>query len=229
MYLQNLEKKQIQRLQKMFESHFNKNVNFEHISVATARNMLKRVHNLMEQFHYTTESHYSEKNPAYLKLMLLSEGLSARIKDRQQINESEIQQAQVVLAAQDFVDRVQDMLEDVSEMQFKDLPALVNSIRAEIGTSEASQFNTDTSAALKNMIESLEQAKQQLESAISVVTGQEPIVLGVNNSMMQKPKDNISPDLDNDNVSPESNDDDNLPEPNDALAAKAAALGRNRR
>jgi hypothetical protein len=44
------------------------------------------------------------------------------------LKESEVQQAQVVLAAQDMVDKMQSMLEDTTEMQFKELPALVDSI-----------------------------------------------------------------------------------------------------
>jgi hypothetical protein len=39
---------------------------------------------------------------------------------------SEVQQAQVVLASQDMVDQVQKMSEQISAMQFKDLPALVD-------------------------------------------------------------------------------------------------------
>ena len=42
------------------------------------------------------------------------------------LKESEVQQAQVILAAQDMVDNIQSMLEDTTEMQFKELPALVD-------------------------------------------------------------------------------------------------------
>ena len=41
---------------------------------------------------------------------------------------SEVQQAQVVLASQDMVDQVQKMSEQISAMQFKDLPALLDQI-----------------------------------------------------------------------------------------------------
>jgi len=228
MNLQDLEKKQIQNAQKMFESHFGSSVKFEHLSVSKAHDMLERVRTMMEQFQRTRQFHRSEKNPAYLKLMIMSEGLEARIGARQQITESDVQQAQVVLAAQDFVDRVQDMLEDVSEMQFKDLPALVNSIKYEVGTSEASQFNNEATAALKGMLDNLQTAKQQLESAIGVVTGQAPTVpgsdseldLSVDNNLDAEPSDDLdtSDDLDV-----------TVPEPEDALSAKASALGRDRR
>jgi hypothetical protein len=91
---------------------------------------------------------------------------------RRRISESEVQQAQVVLAAQDMVDSMQGMLEDTTEMQFKELPALVDSIRNQIGMEQANQFNTDATAALTGMVQNLQGAKQQLEQALAVVTGQ---------------------------------------------------------
>jgi hypothetical protein len=97
------------------------------------------------------------------------------------LNESEIQQAQVVLAAQDMVDQVQGMLEDVSSLQFKELPALVDSIRNQIGMNQAQQFNSDATAALSGLVQNLQGTKQQLETALGVVTGQEtaPVVPGM--------------------------------------------------
>jgi hypothetical protein len=92
---------------------------------------------------------------------------------------SEVQQAQVVLASQDMVDQVQKMSEQISAMQFKDLPALVDQIKNEVGVDQAMQFNTDTTAALAGLLQNLQGAKTQLESALGVVTGQAPQVPGV--------------------------------------------------
>jgi hypothetical protein len=92
---------------------------------------------------------------------------------------SEVQQAQVVLASQDMVDQVQKMSEDISAMQFKDLPALVDQIKNEVGADQAMQFNTDATAALAGLLQNLQGAKTQLESALGVVTGQAPQVPGV--------------------------------------------------
>lgn len=91
---------------------------------------------------------------------------------------SELQQAQVVLAAQDMVDQVQKMSEQVSSMQFKDLPALVDQIKNEVGVDQATQFNGDASAALSGLLQNLQGSKQQLEAALGVVTGQAPQVPG---------------------------------------------------
>jgi len=107
------------------------------------------------------------------KSMMERRSLKQRLKEA-----SEVQQAQVVLASQDMVDQVQKMSEQVSAMQFKDLPALVDSIKNEVGVDQASQFNGDASAALSGLLQNLQDAKQQLEAALGVVTGQAPTVPG---------------------------------------------------
>jgi hypothetical protein len=105
--------------------------------------------------------------------MMERRSLKQRLKEA-----SEIQQAQVVLASQDMVDQVQKMSEQVSAMQFKDLPALVDQIKNEVGVDQATQFNGDASAALSGLLQNLQGAKQQLEAALGVVTGQAPTVPG---------------------------------------------------
>ena len=100
------------------------------------------------------------------------------------LRESEVQQAQVVLAAQDMVDNVQKMSEQVSSMQFKDLPALCDQIKNQVGVDQAMQFNTDATAALAGLLQNLQGAKQQLDQALGVVTGQAaPAVPGMDDGM----------------------------------------------
>jgi len=139
------------------------------------------------------------------------------------LRESEIQQAQVVLASQDMVDQVQKMSEEVSSMQFKDLPALVQQIRDQVGVDQAMQFNTDATTALAGLLQNLQGAKQQLEQALGVVTGQAPMVPGQDgmDAGMEAP----APE--------EMNPADQVPdidlEPEPERQPARAALGRGRR
>jgi hypothetical protein len=138
------------------------------------------------------------------------------------LRESEVQQAQVVLAAQDMVDKVQGMLEDVSELQFKELPALVDSIRNQIGADQAAQFNADAAAALNGLMQNLQGTKTQLETALGVVTGQGPVdvadTLGVDAEVDAAPGVDGEMDIDA-NIEPQEEPDD----------APAGTLGRARR
>ena len=152
----------------------------------------------------------------------------SRRKTGRRLAESEVQQAQVILASQDMVDQVQRMIEQVTSIQFKDLPALVDQIRNEIGYDQATKFNADATAALGGMVQNLQQSKVQLETAMGTVTGQAPVVPG-----------EVAPDV---GAAPAAEIGAELPaEPSDeldALAADAEAdleepaatgLGRERR
>jgi hypothetical protein len=221
------------QIAKVFESYFDQRVSFDTMNPNQVRGMLKRVRGLVSEHRASPAFHHSEKNPAYLKLMMMEQALTQQlqefgaatptapganpaataalstvqqqqkkrqmqdqIKQKQKeitdlqkamsnpammmtaenntgnfLKESEIQQAQVVLAAQDMVDRVQKMLEDTTEMQFKELPALVDSIKNEVGMDQAAQFNADAAAALSGLVQNLQASKGQLEAALGVVTG----------------------------------------------------------
>jgi hypothetical protein len=218
---------------KVFESYFGDRVTFDTLDQSHALKMLRRVRGLVAEHRRTPEFHRSEQNPAYLKLVVMEQALSARIMEldaqpvaagkpnpqdmamqtaqkrkeiddqikqlqdqirtlqqqrnmpamgmaesRRQVTESEVQQAQVVLAAQDMVDEVQKMSEQVSAMQFKDLPALVDQIKNQVGPDQATQFNGDASAALSALLQNLQASKQQLDQALGVVTGQAPAIPG---------------------------------------------------
>lgn len=226
---------------RVFESYFGTKMPVEKLTVKEAQAMLQRVRGVLAEHQRSMSRHTSERNPAYLKLVMMEQALSHRVAEAapptpmgpttgaqqntaqmaaqviatqkdpalkaaltkaskgqtlnpeeqklvagaalmktesqlrrayRTLKESEVQQAQVVLAAQDMVDKMQSMLEDTTEMQFKELPALVDSIRNQIGIEQATQFNTDATAALQGLVQNLQGAKQQLETALGVVTGQ---------------------------------------------------------
>ena len=282
---------------KVFESYFGGRVKIDTITPKQARSLLTRVRGLVKEHRRTPEFHSSEQNPSYLKLMMMEQVLSAKVKEdatvgigqsagaqqpgvapavnpanvamnmaakkkqsqdqiqalkqqqaditkqisqlQQQQNNpmamaesrrqrrlreaSEIQQAQVVLASQDMVDQVQKMSEQVSSMQFKDLPALVDQIRNEVGADQATQFNGDASAALSGLLQNLQGAKQQLEAALGVVTGQAPQVPGEDmGAEMPPPAEEMPAEL----PAPE---DDVDAEMDANLGAPKTSLGRGRR
>ena len=234
---------------KVMESHFGQNVSFESISKRQAHSMLNRVRGLISEHRRQPEFHSSEKNPAYLKLVMMEQALASRISEqdpapmagqtavpgqtpqqaaalasqqkmetqkeirtaiaakqkeladlnkqlamaesqhslRRKLKESEVQQAQVVLASQDMVDQVQKMIEQVTSMQFKDLPALVDQIKNEVAVDQAQQFNADATAALAGLTQNLQGSKGQLETALGVVTGQAPAVPGADMAPAELP------------------------------------------
>lgn len=166
---------------KALKENFNTDINLEKMNLGETRNMLGKVKSLISEVRDTNNVYSSETNPTYLKLVFMEQALSnyyAELKYQPEHNgrivvENEnVEQAQVVLAAKDMIDSVQKMIEDVSDMLVKELPAVVDSVSAEIGTSEAEQFNGQATDALSGLQAALTQAKTGLQGALGIVTGQ---------------------------------------------------------
>jgi hypothetical protein len=143
--------------------------------------MLQKVRGLLSEHRSSKQSHSSHQNPAYLKLLMMEQALSGHYGDLSVrrayeakiiVENEEVEKSQVVLAAQDILDRINKMLEDVGMMSVKDLPAVVDGIENEIGVNEAQTYKDSTSAALNNLRSALEGAQGELQSAINGITGQ---------------------------------------------------------
>ena len=142
--------------------------------------------------------------------------------------QSELQQAQVVLAAQDMIDRLQGMLEDISEMQFKDLPALADSIKNDMGVEQSTQFQSAASAAMTQLLQAVQAGKTEMESAQSILTGQAPQVPGADAGTGMPgamPAAAPAPGAEEMDLSLDAN----LPAEEPEAETPAAALGRERR
>lgn len=150
---------------------------------------------------------------------------------------SEIETAQCVLAAQDMVSRVQKMIEETSEMQYKELPALVDSIKYDIGTDKAQQFQQQAQQGLQSLLDSLQQNKQSLDAALGTLTGVDAgAALGGGEELGAEldvgadvpelgGEEEVDADISADAEVPELPE---LPEPGEPQGS-AAALGRERR
>ena len=67
---------------KVFESYFGKNISVDHLNRSQARTLLQGVTRLIREHRRTPEFHRSEQNPAYLKLVMMEQVLSARLKEQ---------------------------------------------------------------------------------------------------------------------------------------------------
>jgi hypothetical protein len=166
---------------KALRENFNTDLAVERLSISQTRDMLGKVKNLLSEVKETDKVYSSENNPQYLKLVFMEQALSdyyTELKNQPKYNSrivvenEEIEQAQVVLAAKDMMDTVQKMVEDVSDMLVKELPAVVESVSAEMGSDQGEQFNSMATEALTGLQAALTQAKSGLQSALNVVTGQ---------------------------------------------------------
>jgi hypothetical protein len=90
------------------------------------------------------------------------------------ITEGEVENAELVLAAKDMVDRVQKMLEDIGKMINEDLPPLTDAIRDEMDSSTADGFNNSMSTALQGLLDNLGTARTGVDEASRILVGETP-------------------------------------------------------
>ena len=71
-----------------------------------------------------------------------------------------------------MVDSIQKMVEQVSDMIVKELPALVDSVQSEIGVNESSSFSQQATEALTSLQAALTQSQGTMKEAVNGITGQ---------------------------------------------------------
>jgi hypothetical protein len=64
------------------------------------------------------------------------------------------------------------MIEEVSDMLVKELPALSDSIQSEIGVNESTQFTSQATEALTSLQAALTASEATMKSALNGITGQ---------------------------------------------------------
>jgi hypothetical protein len=177
MNLNDLENKRY--AQKALKENFEMEFDVSNLDKSKTRNMLSKVTSLIKESKQEPNFYKKQNSPAHMKLVFMEQALSDHYKKlalapkpRIVVENEEVEKSQVILAAQDMVDSVQKMYEDVNDMLVKELPALVNSIQSEIGVNESTDFNTQASEALNSLNDMLQQTRTSLQSALGVVTGQ---------------------------------------------------------
>ena len=143
------------------------------------------------------------------------------------INEGELENAELVLAAKDMVDRIQGMVEDLGEMQNEQLGPLTDAIRDEMGTDVADTFKASMEQVIVGALDGMRQTRDMAEQSSRILQGEAPMdMMGADPEAMPAEEPAMEPttDMEMDMEQPEE----------DFAAADAAQagneeLGRERR
>ena len=88
------------------------------------------------------------------------------------IVEGEMEAAEQVMASKNMVDKIQKMVEDLGGMLNEDLPPLTDSIRDNMDSAMAEQFNLAMQQVLTGTLEGMRQAREQVDAAARILTGE---------------------------------------------------------
>jgi hypothetical protein len=131
----------------------------------------------------TTESFNSVKTAEYQKNKLFLDVLNAALAEREDIsvaideaieniNEGAEDEAELVMAAKDMVDRLTGWMEDTAEMQSQSMLELADAIRDELGSEKSEAFVGSVKPALEQLYSAMEATRTALTSGVGQLTGE---------------------------------------------------------
>ena len=179
MKLTEFDNKKISTAKQALNEHYSLPFNTKRMTVTETKSMLSKVRGLINETKSSNEFYQSQTSPSYMKLVFMEQALADHFsylqslpKTRIVVENEEVEKSQVVLAAQDMVDQIQKMVEEVSDMLVKELPALTSGVQSEIGVNESETFNQQVTEALTSVQAALTQSKGTMQSALNGITGQ---------------------------------------------------------
>ena len=195
------------KINKVMESRFGVKIDYANLDFKRAYVLARGLTESLDQIKRSHGVHVAEKNPKYMELLMVREGLHRwMVENKQQlIMESEMGKSQAILAAKDMVDSIQDMLEEVSKMQNEQMPALLDTIRDQIGMEQADAFRAAVEPLLQEMSAQLSTARGTADNAARALAGEQvaqPMGMGVGMAQGampgQMPQPDMSSDMDTD-------------------------------
>jgi hypothetical protein len=174
MKLAEMSVKSTRKINKLLESRFGFAINYSNLTVEKAEKLSETIAANLNKIRHSVVLHTAETNPRYMELLTVQEGLNTWLEEhRTQLNEGEVANAEVLLAAKDMVDSVQDAIEKVGKMQNEQLPQLLDSIRDQIGSEQAEAFKGAVGETLNTLMQNLQAAREGVDNGVRVLSGEQ--------------------------------------------------------
>tara|TARA_B100000941_G_C28507502_1_gene558317 strand:+ start:836 stop:1597 length:762 start_codon:yes stop_codon:yes gene_type:complete len=153
----------------------------------------------------------------YQKLLLVLEGIKEAMSNKPVVMESELDQAEVLLAAKQMADDLQKMAENLASMQVEELMSITNAMKEEVGVAEAETFSQSAEIAIGQALDAVKKANDDVSNAVLVAQGQAP-----ETDMSMEPAPEAPVDMDAPAEEPAGDDFEGV----DAASAESDAEGR---
>jgi len=174
MKLAEMSTKSTRKINKLMESRFGFAINFSNLTVEKAERLSETIVANLDKIRHSVDLHTAERNPRYMELLTVKEGLSTWLEQhRQQLVEGEVGNAEVLLAAKNMVDSIQDAIEKVGKMQNEQLPELLDSIRDQVGGEQAEGFKNAVGTTLETLMQNLQTAREGVDGGVRILTGEQ--------------------------------------------------------
>ena len=215
------------KLNKVMESRFGFAVDYDNLTMPKAFKLATAITESLDSIKRSHGVHQAEKNPKYMEMFMVREGIHRWMVENQTrfIAESEMAKSEAILAAKDMVDSIQDMLEKISKMQNEQLPALLDTIRDQLGTEQAEGFKGSVNPLLQQLAQTLQQGRETADNAARTLAGEGGVDMGMGGADLgAAPEGEMGADL---GAAPEMGADEFAG--TDAAAGGEEELGREKR
>ena len=119
-------------------------------------------------------------SPKYNLYLFIREAAKMRLQQiasmpvNEGVGSEMVDQAEVVLAAQEIGDKLQGMAEDIAQMQVQDMMPLVQAMKEQMGMDQASAFESSATASLQGLLDTMKSTKESYDNAVLVLQGEAP-------------------------------------------------------
>ena len=170
-----------EKINKVVESRFGFKIDYANLTFKKAYGIVQGLNETLDRARRTHGVHKSENNPQYMEMFMVRESLNRWMVENRQvlITESEMAKSEAILAAKDMVDSLQDMLEKSGKMQNEQLPALLDTIRDQIGDQQSEAFKGAITPLLQTLWQTLSDGRSQADTAARALTGESAPDMGM--------------------------------------------------
>lgn len=165
----------VDKINRVLADTFGHDVNLAEMSTGALNRMLSTTTAKMQTIKESDLKYWD--NSQFNKLNLIQHQLRTYIKEvapgrtdrkkmKTKVKESaDLESAEVLLAAQELVDELQKIVEDLAEMQVQKLMPIVDAMKEQVGFDIAEQYNGAAEAALSSLLDQAKSAKEAMENA----------------------------------------------------------------
>jgi len=237
-----------QSLNESLAKKFGTKINVESFTLEQLQDARNKIRTKLSQVETNESFDAVHKDETYQKSKLFLDVLNAAISEREDIaegdykndaqrkavhaakadkkkkNESIVKegaedQAELVMAAKDMVDRLTGWMEDTAEMQTESMLELADAIRDEMGSEQSEAFVNSVKPALEALYTAMESTRNALTSGVGQLTGE---AAPEDTMGAEEPEADMEPTVDGE---ADMEMDAEVPAEDDGMAAAPAAAG----
>lgn len=188
-------------LNESLAKRFGKKIKLENFSLTQLQDARNKLRTQLSQIEMNESFSAVSSSESYQKNKLFLDVLNAEISERGDIEDTPLEetalregaedQAEIVMAAKDMVDRVTNWMEDTAEMQTESMLELADAIRDEMGADQSAAFVGSIKPALEALYSTMEQARESLNVGLGMLTGEgeAPAAMGAEDPAVDMPVD----------------------------------------